>query len=73
MIPPRSRRRVLVGGGGKERYPQAEHLSITADGGGSNGWRNRLWKVSLQALANRTHLTIHVSHFPPGTSQWNKI
>ncbi len=58
---------------GKEWYPQAEHLYITADGGGSNGWRNRLWKVSLQALANRTHLTIHVSHFPPGTSQWNKM
>ena len=58
---------------GKERYPHAQHLYITADGGGSNGWRHRLWKVSLQALANRTHLTIHVSHFPPGTSQWNKI
>jgi hypothetical protein len=58
---------------GKERYPHAEHLYITADGGGSNGSRNRLWKVSLQALANRTHLTIHVSHFPPGTSKWNKI
>jgi len=58
---------------GQNRYPNAQQLYITADGGGSNGSRNRLWKVSLQALANRTKLTIHVSHFPPGTSKWNKI
>ena len=58
---------------GQERYPEAHHLDITADGGGSNGWRNRLWKIEPQALANRTGLTIHVSHFPPGTSKGNKI
>lgn len=58
---------------GQARYPHAQHLYITADGGGSNGSRNRLWKVSLQALANQTRLIIHVSHFPPGTSKWNKI
>ena len=58
---------------GQECYPEAHHLYITADGGGSNGWRNRLGEIELQALANRTGLTIHVSHFPPGTSQWNKI
>ena len=58
---------------GHDRYREATHLYITADGGGSNGSRNRLWKVELQALANRTRLTIHVSHFPPGTSKWNKI
>ncbi len=58
---------------GQERDPEAHHLYITADGGGRNGWRNRLWKIELQALANRTGLTIHVSHFPPGTSKWNKI
>ncbi len=58
---------------GKERYPDAGKLYITADGGGSNGRRNRLWKVSLQQLADETGLEIHVSHFPPGTSKWNKI
>lgn len=58
---------------GKERYPVAGKLYITADGGGSNGRRNRLWKVSLQQLADETGLEIHVSHFPPGTSKWNKI
>lgn len=58
---------------GKGRYPAAEKLYITADGGGSNGRRNRLWKVSLQQLADETGLEIHVSHFPPGTSKWNKI
>ncbi len=58
---------------GQSRYPDAQHLYIAADGGGSNGWRNRLWKVELQEVANRTGLTIHVSHFPPGTSKWNKI
>lgn len=58
---------------GKQRYPQATRLMITADGGGSNGRRNRLWKKSLQDFANETGLKIYVSHFPPGTSKWNKI
>jgi transposase len=58
---------------GKERYPQAQRLLITADGGGSNGSRLRLWKFELQRLADETALTIAVSHFPPGTSKWNKI
>lgn len=58
---------------GKERYPDATRLMITADSGGSNGARIRLWKVELQKLANETGLEIHVSHFPPGTSKWNKI
>jgi len=58
---------------GRRAYPQAKELLITADGGGSNGWRVRLWKVELQRLANRLKKTIHVCHFPPGTSKWNKI
>jgi hypothetical protein len=58
---------------GHERYPGAEQLLITADGGGSNGYRVRLWKVELQKLANETGLSISVSHLPPGTSKWNKI
>jgi hypothetical protein len=58
---------------GKERYPVAQELLITADSGGSNGVRVRLWKKELQALANETHLGISVCHFPPGTSKWNKI
>lgn len=58
---------------GKERYPEATRLMITADSGGSNGSRIRLWKVELQKLANETGMEIHVSHFPPGTSKWNKI
>jgi hypothetical protein len=58
---------------GKELYPQAQKLLITADSGGSNGVRVRLWKKELQALANETHLEISVCHFPPGTSKWNKI
>lgn len=53
--------------------PQAKKLYINADGGGSNGSRNRLWKREIQKLANETGLEIHVSHFPPGTSKWNKI
>lgn len=55
------------------RYPGATKLYITADGGGSNGSRNKLWKKSLQLLSNETGLEIHVSHFPPGTSKWNQI
>ena len=58
---------------GQEKYPRAEKLLITADGGGSNGSRVRLWKLELQRLADETGLTIAVSHFPPGTSKWNKI
>jgi transposase len=58
---------------GKERYPDATELLITADGGGSNGSRVRLFKVELQKLANETGLKIVVCHFPPGTSKWNKI
>ena len=58
---------------GQEKYPGAERLLITADGGGSNGSRVRLWKVELQRLAEETGLIIAVSHFPPGTSKWNKI
>jgi hypothetical protein len=55
------------------RFPQAAELLITADGGGSNGHRTRLWKVELQGLADETGLKLHVRHFPPGTSKWNKI
>ena len=58
---------------GSQRYPSAPALLITADGGGSNGSRNRLWKVALQQLANDIGLRIAVCHFPPGTSKWNKI
>jgi DNA-binding phage protein len=58
---------------GQEKYPLAERLLITADGGGSNGSRVRLWKLELQGLADETGLAIAVSHFPPGTSKWNKI
>ena len=58
---------------GHERYPNAQRLTITADGGGSNGSRVRLWKVELQKLANELGLTIAVLHLPPGTSKWNKI
>ena len=58
---------------GKERYPYARALLITADGGGSNGYRTRLWKVELQHLADELQLAIRVCHFPPGTSKWNKI
>jgi hypothetical protein len=58
---------------GRERYPKARRLLITADGGGSNGVRVRLWKKALQALATSLELEIHVCHFPPGTSKWNKI
>jgi hypothetical protein len=60
-------------GMGAALYPQARRLHITADGGGSNGSRNRLWKCELQALADDTGLRIEVSHLPPGTSKWNKI
>jgi transposase len=58
---------------GRCAYPEARALFITADAGGSNGYRSRLWKHELQALADETNLRIRVSHFPPGTSKWNKI
>ena len=58
---------------GRPLYPEARQLTITADGGGSNGHRVRLWKLELSRLAQETGLTIHVCHFPPGTSKWNKI
>ena len=58
---------------GSQTYPRAQRLLITADGGGSNGSRCRLWKVELQRLANETGLRISVCHFPPGTSKWNTI
>jgi Rhodopirellula transposase DDE domain len=58
---------------GKQEYPHAKEMLITADCGGSNGYRVRLWKIELQKLAAELNMTIHVSHFPPGTSKWNKI
>ena len=58
---------------GHARYPKARQLLIMADGGGSNGYRTRLWKHELQILANEIGLAVSVCHFPPGTSKWNKI
>ena len=58
---------------GQRRFPRATRLLITADGGGSNSSRNRLWKVALQDLADDLELSLDVCHFPPGTSKWNKI
>jgi hypothetical protein len=58
---------------GRARYPNMRELTITADCGGSNGARVRLWKVELQKLADESGLTLHVHHYPPGTSKWNKI
>jgi len=58
---------------GRNTYPNAKDLLITADGGGSNGSRNRLWKIELQNFAYKTKLDVTVCHFPPGTSKWNKI
>ena len=58
---------------GRERYPEMNQLMITADGGGSNGSRVRLFKVELQKLADETGLTLKICHYPPGTSKWNKI
>lgn len=58
---------------GMQRFPQATRLLITADGGGSNSSRNRLWKKSLQSLADELQLQLEICHFPPGTSKWNKI
>ena len=58
---------------GRGRYPHARELTITADCGGSNGARVRLWKLELQKFADESSLVIHVHHYPPGTSKWNKI
>lgn len=58
---------------GRHVYPNAEKILITADGGGSNGSRVRLWKIELQKFANEIKKELHVCHFPPGTSKWNKI
>jgi hypothetical protein len=58
---------------GRRIYPDAKTILITADGGGSNGWRLRLWKLELQNFADQSALAIAVCHFPPGTSKWNKI
>jgi hypothetical protein len=58
---------------GQDQYPNAKKILITADGGGSNGSRNRLWKKEIQAFATETGLSVSVCHFPPGTSKWNKI
>jgi Rhodopirellula transposase DDE domain len=58
---------------GQQIYPDASEIYINADGGGSNGYRTRLWKTELQQLANELKMVINVSHFPPGTSKWNKI
>ena len=57
---------------GAARYPNASRLLVTADGGGSNGYRTRLWKTELAALAAQTGLTITVCHLPPGTSKWSR-
>lgn len=58
---------------GKNTYPDAKRLYINCDAGGSNGYKNRLFKLELQEFANQSNLEIHISHFPPGTSKWNKI
>ena len=58
---------------GEWMYPDAREILIMADGGGSNGWRNRLWKKTLQEWADKEGLSVMVCHFPPGTSKWNKI
>jgi hypothetical protein len=58
---------------GQRRFPKATELLITADGGGSNSHRSRLWKVCLQELANELDMKLQICHFPPGTSKWNKI
>ncbi len=58
---------------GQQLYPHSQQIMITADCGGSNSYRSRLWKLKLQELATETRKTIHVCHFPPGTSKWNKI
>ena len=58
---------------GQPMHPTAQQVLMTADGGGSNGSRSRLWKVELQKFSDATGLEVHVCHFPPGPSKWNKI
>ena len=58
---------------GRPAYPNARALYITADAGGSNGYRCRAWKIELQSLADELNLPVRVSHFRPGTSKWDKI
>jgi hypothetical protein len=58
---------------GRKRYPNAKAIFVTADAGGSNGYRSHVWKYELQRLADKLGIAIHVSHFPPGTSKWNKV
>jgi hypothetical protein len=58
---------------GRHLYPRARSLLITADSGGSNGYRLRLWKLELQEFTDEARITVHVRHFPPGTSKWNKV
>jgi hypothetical protein len=58
---------------GAKRYPEAREIFITADAGGSNSYRSHVWKHQLQRVADRLDMSIHVSHFPPGTSKWNKV
>ena len=58
---------------GQHAYPEAKELLITADAGGSNGYRIHLWKIAVQKLADEENIEITVCHFPPGTSKWNKI
>jgi len=56
-----------------KRYPEAREIFITADAGGSNSYRSHVWKHQLQRVADKLDTSIHVSHFPPGTSKWNKV
>jgi hypothetical protein len=58
---------------GRHLYPRARSLLITVDSGGSNGYRLRLWKLELQDFTDEARITVHVRHFPPGTSKWNKV
>lgn len=58
---------------GAKRYPDAREIFITADAGGRNSYRSHIWKQQLQRVADKLELAIHVSHFPPGTSKWNKV
>jgi hypothetical protein len=63
----------VVETGRRAALPNARELFITADAGGSNGYRSNVWKQQLQRIADKLNLAIHVSHFPPGTSKWNKV
>jgi len=75
-IPANLRSRAFAAGGNgsaNARYPKAQRLTITADCGGSNGARVRLWKRELQRFADETGLVVTVAHLPPGTSKWNRI